>query len=114
MPPWLVRFFGGLHEALHVLALRLIGRRPIDVGATHVDIPDDLSDGAYIFVTAAPTVVFLALWVTGIIFILSVGSLVLIALGLALALFGGMGAAGGMGDIQLILIRWQARRRRDG
>jgi hypothetical protein len=79
------------HELLHVLALVLIGRRPHGIGLTHVDVPDDLSTGQYIFVAA---------------FLLMNASSVLSAIaGLGLVLAGMLGMAGGAGDIQLIQLR---------
>jgi hypothetical protein len=54
----LIRIFGWPHELLHVAALRLIGRRAVDVTQTHVDIPDDLSTGQYVFVAGLPALVF--------------------------------------------------------
>jgi hypothetical protein len=54
----LLLIFGWPHEALHVLALWLIGRRPEAVTRTHVDIPADLTTGQYVFVAGLPALVF--------------------------------------------------------
>jgi len=54
----LYRVFGWPHELLHVLALWLIGRRALSITRTHVDIPEDLTTGQYVFVAGLPALVF--------------------------------------------------------
>jgi hypothetical protein len=49
---------GWPHEGLHALALRLIGRRARRITKTHIDIPDDLSTGQFIFVAGLPALIF--------------------------------------------------------
>ena len=103
----LIRVFGPPHEFLHVVALWLVGRRPRRVTRTHVDIPDDLTARQYVFVAAFPALVF------GVVALLGVAGLVnavtfgqsMLAL---LAVFGGgLGLAGTVNDIELILLRLQ-------
>src|SRR5690606_671759 len=102
---FLIRVYGWPHEALHRLALWLLGRRAIAVTRTHVDIPDDLSTRAYVFVAGLPAFVFglgAALGVVGLMNAATVGQAML-ALGVILIM--GLGLAGTTGDIQQILIR---------
>jgi hypothetical protein len=93
------------HELLHVLALVLIGRRPHGIGLTHVDVPDDLSTGQYIFVAAFPSLAFLALAAIGLVLLMNASSVLSAIAGLGLVLAGMLGMAGGAGDIQLIQLR---------
>jgi hypothetical protein len=102
---WLLRLYSRPHEALHVLALRLIGRRPVAVGRQHVDIPDDLTTRQYVFVAGLPALVFGALTLAGVLALLNAGSLVALALAWLVIMAGGFGAAGTVGDIQLIVLR---------
>lgn len=106
---FLERLYGPPHELLHVLALYLIGRKPETFTLTHVDIPADLSKGQYIFVAALPTITFALFWSIGVIALLNSNDLLQIILALMVALFGGFGVQGGMGDIQLILLRLSER-----
>lgn len=106
---FLQRLYGPPHELLHVLALLLIGRKPEKFTTQHVDIPNDLTKRQYIFVAALPTVVFALFWAIGVIALLNSTDLLQIILALMVALFGGFGVQGGMGDIQLILLRLSER-----
>src|SRR4051812_1333908 len=104
----LYRIFGPPHELLHVLALFLIGRRPKAVGYKHVDIPNDLSTRAYVFVAGLPALVF---WGAALIAALKLaganglGELLLIFALFSIFVLAGLGT---FGDIQLILRRLQS------
>jgi len=104
----LYRIFGPPHELLHVLALLLIGRRPKSVGYKHVDIPDDLSTPAYVFVAGLPALVF---WGTALVAAIklttanSIGELILTFAVFSIATLAGLGT---LGDIQLILRHLQS------
>ncbi len=103
----LYKIFGPPHEFLHVLALLLIGRRPKTVGYRHVDIPDDLSTRAYVFVAGLPALVF---WGTAIIAGIklgaasSFGEAVMMFILFSVAALAGLGT---VGDIRLIMRRLQ-------
>lgn len=99
------RLFGIPHEALHVLALWLIGRRPERVTSTHVDIPGDLSTGRYVFVAIFPTAVFLIIAAMGLVGMASAGSIMQFGVALIAAIVGSIGTVGGMGDLHLITLR---------
>ena len=104
----LYRIFGPPHELLHVLALLLIGRRPKAIGYRHVDIPDDLSIRAYVFVAGLPALVF---WGAALVAALklatanSLGEAILTFIVFSIAVMAGLGT---IGDIQLILRRLQS------
>lgn len=100
------RLYAFPHEGLHVLALWLIGRKPERIGRMHVDIPHGLPKWQYIFVAGLPSGVFLIIWAVGIIGLLRAGDFLQIALALLASLFGAFGVAGGMGDLQLIWLRF--------
>ncbi len=101
----LYKIFGPPHELLHVLALLLIGRRPKNIGYRHVDIPDDLSTQAYVFVAGLPALIF---WGTAIIAGIklggatSFGEVVVSFVVFSVAVLAGLGT---VGDIQLIMRR---------
>jgi hypothetical protein len=101
----LLRLYGWPHEALHVLALWLIGRRPRAVARLHVDIPDDLTTRQYVFVAGLPALVFGIGAALGIMTISNAASIGQAALGLVMTLVMGIGAAGTVGDIQQIALR---------
>ena len=101
----LAQLYGWPHEMLHVLALRLIGRRAQTVAHTHVDIPADLGRGEFVFVAGLPALVFWPL--SGI-----AAQQLLAAQGLGAALFWLVcaalllpAAAGTLGDLMLIALR---------
>lgn len=100
-----LRFFGPPHEALHLLALLLIGRRAVSFTLRHVDIPDDLSTAQYVFVAGLPAAVFVLIMALGVLGLVTAHTIPQALLGLAGALSGGIGAAGTIGDIQLIAAR---------
>lgn len=101
----LTRIFGVPHELLHLLALLLIGRRATRFTRTAVDIPDDLSTGQYVFVAGLPALVFGAIFVLGVYGLLNAHTFPQAALALIAVLIGGFGAAGTVGDLQLIAQR---------
>jgi hypothetical protein len=109
----LLRLFGPPHEFLHVLALWLVGRRPRRVTATHVDIPDNLTTGQYVFVAALPALVFGLLALLGVAGVVNAATLEQAALGLLAAFVFGLGLAGTINDLELIVLRVQQPGGRD-
>jgi hypothetical protein len=101
----LYRIFGPPHEALHVLALWLIGRRAVAVTRRHVDIPDDLSTGKYVFVAGLPALVFWSLAALGIIGLTGTHSVLQAVAAFILTTVSVGAGLGTMGDIQLIALR---------
>lgn len=101
----LTRIFGPPHELLHLLALLLIGRRPLAFTWTHVDIPDDLSARQYVFVAALPALVFWGAALAGVLLLLNAVDGRGLLLGGALLLLGGLGGWGTLGDLRLIAAR---------
>ena len=101
----LLRIFGWPHELLHVLALRLIGRRPHRIQQTHVDIPDDLSTGQFVFVAGLPALVFGLGAVVGLQLLLAARDIGQVILWLLITVFFTFGLAGCVGDLMLILAR---------
>jgi hypothetical protein len=106
----LLRIFGPPHEALHLLALMLIGRRAVRFTLRHVDIPDDLSTAQYVFVAGLPAATFVLIMGLGVLGLVTAHTLTQAVFGLAAALVGGMGAAGTIGDIQMIATRLASKR----
>jgi len=102
---FLIRLFGPPHESLHWLALRMIGRNALDVTATHIDIPDDLSVWQYIFVAGMPALVFWGTAVLGLMMLMSTRTVGDLLGGLLLTTLGSLAGLGTMGDIQLIITR---------
>lgn len=102
---FLTRLYGPPHELLHVLALRLIGRRAVTWTRSHVDIPDDLTRGQYVFVAGLPALVFWGAALAGVVLLLRAGDAVGLAAGLILLLAGGLGGLGTLGDLALIAAR---------
>ncbi len=101
----LLWLFGWPHEMLHVLALGIIGRQPEAVTQSHVDIPDDLSTGEYVFVAGLPALVFWTAAAICIQLLMSAATLPLRLLWLALAALLVIGAFGTIGDVLLIIAR---------
>lgn len=101
----LVRVFGWPHELLHVLALWLIGRRPEAVIQAHVDIPDDLSTGQYVFVAGLPTLVFWSAAVICLRGLFSAESVAALIVWAALTTLATLAAVGTLGDLYLIVLR---------
>lgn len=101
----LLWLFGWPHEGLHVLALRLIGRQPQAVTQTHVDIPDDLSTGQYIFVAGLPALVFWGATVASSQQLFNASAVPQVILWLAITSIAALAALGTLGDLYLIVIR---------
>ncbi|MDZ4763051.1 MAG: metalloprotease family protein [Chloroflexota bacterium] len=102
---FLIRLYGVPHEALHVVALWLIGRRALRATRTHVDIPDDLTTRQYVFVAGLPALFFGGIALVALIGVLNAATLGQTALGMIGVTLAGLGFAGTMGDIQLIMAR---------
>jgi hypothetical protein len=102
---WLLRLYGLPHEALHALALRLIGRRAIRVARTHIDIPDDLTTRQYVFVAGLPALVFGGITIIAAVALLNAASIIEAAVALLVVTAAGIGAAGTVGDLTLIMER---------
>lgn len=101
----LYKIFGPPHELLHVLALILIGRRPKAIGYKHLDIPDDLSTRAYVFVAGLPALVFWGAAVVAGIKLGSAGSFGEAVMAFVIFSVFVMAGLGTIGDIQLIIQR---------
>jgi hypothetical protein len=101
----LLRIFGWPHELLHVLALRLIGRRPTKVQQTHVDIPDDVSSRQFVFVAGLPALVFGLAAALGLQVLFAARDIGQVIVGLLVTAFFALGVAGCVGDLLLILAR---------
>jgi hypothetical protein len=101
----LIRALGLPHEALHLVALILIGRRASRFTRTYVDIPPDLTTREYVFVAGLPALVFVTLLALGAVGLVNAHTTGQAALALACALFGGISAAGTMGDLGQIVAR---------
>jgi hypothetical protein len=102
---WLLRIYGLPHEALHALALRLIGRRAIRIARTHIDIPDDLTTREYVFVAGFPALIFGGLTALAALALLNAQDIAQAALALLVVTLAGIGASGTVGDIALISAR---------
>lgn len=110
----LLRVFGWPHEILHVLALRLIGRKAIQVEQSHVDIPDDLSTGEYVFVAGLPALVFWLLLAISVQQLLNAPDVARGLIWLVVSAFFTLAALGTLGDLMLIFARLvQARLPKD-
>lgn len=105
----LKRIYAAPHELLHVLALKLIGRKPVFVGGDHVIIPPDLTTGQYVFVAGLPALVFFGLLALGAFWLLNASSPSHAGIAAAIILAAGFGAAGTVGDIQLIMLKLAQR-----
>ena len=103
----LFRIFGPPHELLHVLALFLIGRRPKAISYKHVDIPDDLSTPAYIFVAGLPALVFWGAALLAAIKLATANTFGEIVVAFVLFSVAVMAGLGTLGDIQLIIKKLQ-------
>jgi hypothetical protein len=106
----LLRVFGPPHEALHLLALLLIGRRAVSFTRLHVDIPDDLTTRQYVFVAGFPALVFLIAAALGVTGLVMAQTWTQAGLGLLAALLGTIALAGTVGDLQLIAARLMEER----
>ncbi|MCY4022204.1 MAG: hypothetical protein OXF32_02020 [Anaerolineaceae bacterium] len=101
----LAKLYGWPHEMLHLLALRLVGRRAQGVTHEHVDIPADLGRGQFVFVAGLPALVFWPLGAFGLQQLLAAQDLVS---ALFWMLYGALlfpAAVGTLGDLALIVMR---------
>jgi hypothetical protein len=105
----LLRVFGLPHEALHVVALWLIGRRAVQFTMRHVIIPDDLSTRAYLFVAGFPGAVFALILCMGAVALFNTVSIPGLFISVAAILIGGFGVASALGDFDLMIARLQER-----
>ncbi len=104
----LAKIYGWPHEMLHLLALRLVGRRAQGATHEHVDIPADLGRGQFVFVAGLPALVFWPLSAFGLQHLLAAQDL---ASALFWMVYGALlfpAAVGTLGDLALIL--WRLRR----
>src|SRR5262245_9801967 len=101
----LLRIFGWPHEALHVLALWIIGRRAVKMTRTYVDIPDDLSTPEYVFVAGLPALVFFVGLGVSVQALFSASSLLQVVLWFSVSSLFGLAALGTLGDVLLIAQR---------
>jgi len=104
----LYRIFGPPHELLHVLALFLIGRRPRAISYRHVDIPDDLSTRAYVFVAGLPALVFWGIALVAGIKLANANGIGEVIVAFAVFSLAALAGLGTLGDIQLIIRRLQS------
>ena len=109
---WITRIFGPPHELLHLLALRLIGRRPVAFTWTHVDIPPDLTLGQYIFVAGLPALVFWLGAAVGVSLLLQARDFGAVVIGIVIMLLGILSGVGTLGDLTLIIARWMEENQR--
>ena len=105
----LKRIYAAPHELLHVLALMIIGRKPVFVGGDHVIIPGDLTTAQYVFVAGLPALVFFGFTALGAIWLLNAPTPSHAGAAVAVILAAGFGAAGTVGDMQLIMARIMQR-----
>jgi hypothetical protein len=108
----LKRIYAAPHELLHVLALLIIGRKPVFVGGDHVIIPSDLTTAQYVIVAGLPALIFFGLTALGAVWLLNAPSPSHTGAAFAVILAAGFGAAGTTGDLQLILARLMQGERR--
>jgi hypothetical protein len=101
----LERLFGPPHEALHRLALRLIGRRAVAGGRTYVDIPPNLTRGQYVFVAGLPALVFWGAALFGLARLLAAPDFGQAALWFGLMSLAALAGLGTLGDVALIVRR---------
>lgn len=101
----LLRLFGWPHELLHVLALRLIGRRPRAVTQAHVDIPTDLTTRQFIFVAGLPALVFGVAMAISVGVLLNAQTVIELGLGLVFTALFSLATLGTAGDLHLIVLR---------
>lgn len=97
--------FGWPHELLHLLALRIIGRRAVSITKTYVDIPEDLSTGEYVFVAGLPALIFWSITAGGVLLLLNAHAPLQFLLGLLVTATATIAAVGTIGDLLLIAAR---------
>ena len=101
----LARLYGWPHELLHLLALRLLGRRARAIRHTHVDIPADLGRGQFVFVAGLPALVFWPLCGIGAQQLLTASEPRAALFWLLFTALLLPAAAGTLGDLALIVLR---------
>lgn len=106
------RIYGAPHELLHVLALLLIGRRALKYNRQQVVIPSDLTTAQYVFVAGLPALVFFGCLAAGAVWLINVRTPTQAGIAVAVILAAGFGAAGTIGDLQLIAHRLAGGRQR--
>jgi hypothetical protein len=106
----LKRIYGAPHELLHVLALVLIGRRALHYARDHVIIPPDLTTAQYVFVAGLPALVFFGCTALGMLMLLDARTPAHAGIAVAIILAAGFGAAGTVGDLQLIMAKLSERK----
>ncbi len=106
----LTRILGFPHELLHLLALRVIGRRAVSWTRTHVDIPDDLTDNQYVFVAGLPALVFVILALLGMYAIANAQTYPQSIVAIVVMVFGTLSLSGTAGDLQLIADRLSTKK----
>jgi hypothetical protein len=106
----LLQFFGPPHEALHLLALLLIGRRAVQFTLRHVDIPPDLTTRQYVFVAGMPALVFGISAGLGVVGLVLAHTWIQAVLGLLVGFLGTIALAGTVGDAHLIAARLMQER----
>lgn len=106
----LTRILGFPHELLHLLALRVIGRRAVSWTRTHVDIPDDLTDNQYVFVAGLPALVFVILALLGMYAVATAQTYPQSILAIVVMVFGTLSLSGTAGDLQLIADRFASKK----
>ena len=107
---WLNKIYGAPHELLHVLALMLIGKRALKFAQDHVIIPSDLTTGQYVFVAALPAIVFFGCLIAGAFGLVNARTPGQAGIAVAVILAAGYGAAGTIGDLQLIALKLSQRK----
>ncbi len=106
------RIYGAPHELLHVLALLLIGRRALKYSSRQVVIPSNLTTAQYIFVAGLPALVFFGCVALGAVGLLNAHTPRQAGIAVGVILAAGFGAAGTIGDLQLIAARLSGGNRR--
>jgi hypothetical protein len=106
----LKQIYGAPHELLHVLALVLIGRRALKYARDHVIIPSDLTTWQYVFVAGLPALVFFGCMAVGALLLLNARTPAQAGVAVAVILAAGFGAAGTVGDLQLIMLKLSERK----
>ena len=102
----ILRWIVGIpHEGLHILALLLIGKRPVGASFTHVDAPPGLTPGQLRFVALFPATVFLGVAALGLVLAVQAPSPTALLLGCLLGVYGITGLASTVGDWQIVMGR---------
>jgi hypothetical protein len=104
----LYRIFGPPHEFLHWLALRIVGKRAIQVTGRYIDIPADLTRNQYLFVAGLPALVFWGIALVGMLWVVNAPDFQGIVLGFIMFSLGTLAGLGTLGDLSLILKRLES------